>query len=149
MIVISGCNDQPTFERASICPVQAYLTKPIELPTLAAAIAIALRRFEETQQLQEEVQVGRRRLAERAIIEKAKGVLMKRAKIDETAAYGPNPYYGTKLESYHGRNCRKPVVGRRGSNRSDFRTKRFATRGNLELGLAGPRPGYNRAIDRW
>ncbi len=87
VIVISGCNDQPTFERASICPVQAYLTKPIKLSSLAAAIVIALRRFEETQQLQEEVQVGRRRLAERAIIEKAKGVLMKRAQIDETAAY--------------------------------------------------------------
>jgi response regulator NasT len=87
VIVISGCEDQPTFDRASVCPVQAYLPKPIKMSGLAAAIAIATKRFTDIQLLSEEVESARRRLSERAIVEKAKGVLMKRADVDEATAY--------------------------------------------------------------
>lgn len=87
VIVVSGLADHPTIERASSCQVQAYLPKPVAEPMLAAAIAIASKRFREMQNLLEEVQTTRRRLADRIYVEKAKGVLMRRSLIDEATAY--------------------------------------------------------------
>jgi response regulator NasT len=86
-IVVSVSNDFATFERASACPVQAYLHKPISEANLAAAISIATTRFAEFQALQHDFDRARRRLSEHGLIEKAKGILMKRAAVDETTAY--------------------------------------------------------------
>lgn len=87
VIVISACEDKPTIERASMCPVQAHLAKPLRQADLAVAIPVVLKRFREMQTLYEDAQSARRRLADRAVVEQAKGVLMKRGNIDEAVAY--------------------------------------------------------------
>lgn len=87
IIVISGYSDPSTLERVSLCPVQAFIPKPIDFASLSAAIAIAIQRFAEFQRVQNEADSAKRRLAERALVEKAKGVLMKRAMINEDNAY--------------------------------------------------------------
>lgn len=86
-IVLSHRADHTSIERASACPVQAYLLKPLNSPSLDAAIAVSMHRFLELQSLKGEVESAQRRIADHAIVERAKGVLMKRASIDELAAY--------------------------------------------------------------
>jgi len=67
--------------------VLAYLVKPIGLADLQPTIAIAMRRFAELQALQKECQDLRQALTDRKVIERAKGLLMKLAGIDEKEAF--------------------------------------------------------------
>jgi response regulator NasT len=87
IVVVSSCNDEPTFELASRFPVQAYVLKPANDAVMSAVVPIALRRFEELENLRKEANIANRRLADRALVEKAKGVLIKRAQISEELAY--------------------------------------------------------------
>jgi len=87
VIVVSGCIDTTTFDSAEECLVHAFIPKPVSTATLAATIAIVRRRFLEAQELKREAESSRNRLADRAIVEKAKGVLMKRTGLDEEAAF--------------------------------------------------------------
>ena len=65
----------------------AYLVKPIKKADLEPAIALVTRRFAEFQALQKEADDLRQALADRKLIERAKGALMKRAGLDEHAAF--------------------------------------------------------------
>ncbi|MGL4465245.1 MAG: ANTAR domain-containing response regulator [Planctomycetia bacterium] len=87
IILISAHHDKPSLERASGVHVMAYLVKPIELADLEAAIMVATRRFEQFQSLQKEAADLRQALEDRKIIERAKGILMKRGSIDEEEAF--------------------------------------------------------------
>ena len=53
----------------------------------AAAIALATRRFEEFESLRHEADDLRKALADRKIIERAKGMMMKHLRIDEAEAF--------------------------------------------------------------
>jgi response regulator NasT len=64
-----------------------YLVKPIGIADLQPAIAIATRRFEELRTLRKEYGDLRQALADRKVIEQAKGLLMKVAGIDEKEAF--------------------------------------------------------------
>ena len=66
-------------ERAEADHILAYLVKPIKQADLEPAIAIAMRRFEQFQALRQEAADLRQALEDRKVIERAKGVLMKRA----------------------------------------------------------------------
>ena len=57
----------------------AYLVKPIKQADLEPAIAIAMRRFEQFQALRKEAADLKQALEDRKVIEKAKGILMKKA----------------------------------------------------------------------
>jgi response regulator NasT len=65
----------------------AYLVKPIKQADLEPAIGIAMRRFEQFQALHKETADLKQALENRKIIEKAKGILMKRAGLDENDAF--------------------------------------------------------------
>jgi response regulator NasT len=65
----------------------AYLIKPIKQADLEAAIAIAMGRFQQFQTLRAEAADLRQALEDRKLIEQAKGVLMKKAGIDEEEAF--------------------------------------------------------------
>jgi response regulator NasT len=67
--------------------VLGYLIKPVRKADLETAIAIAMRRFEEYQILRMEADHYRQTLVNRKIIERAKGILMKKARISESAAF--------------------------------------------------------------
>ena len=87
VILVSAYHDPALIARAEGDHVLAYLVKPIGLADLQPAIAIAMRRFGEWQALQKECTDLRQALADRKIIEQAKGLLMKLAGIDEKEAF--------------------------------------------------------------
>jgi response regulator NasT len=87
IIVITAHHDPEFVRRAQERHVLAFLVKPIEENDLAPAIAIALRRFDEFQALRQENQTLSQALQDRKIIERAKGLLMKQAHLDEAAAF--------------------------------------------------------------
>jgi response regulator NasT len=87
VIPVSAYHTPDLFERAKEDHILAYLVKPIKRADLEAAIAIALQRFEQFRALRAEAGELRRALEDRKLIERAKGVLMKRAGLDEQAAF--------------------------------------------------------------
>lgn len=87
IIVVSAFHDQELIERAEKNHVLAYLVKPIKQQDLEPAIAIAMRRFQEFQSMRQEADNLRQALEDRKLIERAKGLLMKRAGLDEPEAF--------------------------------------------------------------
>ena len=64
-----------------------YIIKPVSYESLRAQIAIAVRRFEEMEQVRRENAELAHSLETRKLVEKAKGVLMKTLRLDEQAAH--------------------------------------------------------------
>lgn len=87
IILLSGHCDRELIERAEGTHVFAYLVKPITPMQLEPAIALASRRFEEFEALQKEANDLRQALADRKLIERAKGLLMKHLNVDEHEAF--------------------------------------------------------------
>lgn len=87
VILVSAYHDGDLIERAEADHILAYLVKPIKQADLEPAIAIAMRRFEQFEELRKEASDAKQALADRKLIERAKGVLMKRAGLDEGAAF--------------------------------------------------------------
>jgi len=86
-ILVSAYHDPELFERTKEGHVLAYLVKPIKQADLEAAITIAMQRFLEFRTLRQEAGALRQALEDRKVIERAKGVLMKRAGLDEEEAF--------------------------------------------------------------
>jgi response regulator NasT len=87
IIVISAFHDAPLLERAEKDHVLAYLVKPIKQQDLEPAIGIAMSRFKEIQSMKQEADDLRQTLEDRKLIERAKGLLMKRSGLDEPEAF--------------------------------------------------------------
>jgi AmiR/NasT family two-component response regulator len=87
VILVSAYHDAALVERAEADHIMGYLVKPIKQADLVPTIAIAMRRFEQFQALRQEATDLRQALADRKIIEQAKGILMKKAKLDEGDAF--------------------------------------------------------------
>jgi len=87
VILVSAYHDSDLIARAEADHIMAYLVKPIKQADLEPAIGLAMRRFSQFQDLRKEAADLRQALADRKIIERAKGVLMKRAKLDEQDAF--------------------------------------------------------------
>jgi AmiR/NasT family two-component response regulator len=68
-------------------PVLAYLTKPVTAAQLAPGIVLAVRHFDEAQVLRQQVADLTRQLEERKVIERAKGVIVRRIGLDEAEAF--------------------------------------------------------------
>lgn len=86
-VAITADRDQELVKRASEEHVLAYLVKPVEDYQLAPAILVARARFEEMRELSVENATLRQSLANRKVIERAKGVLMKRFRWTEAEAF--------------------------------------------------------------
>lgn len=69
IILLTAFSEGDLVEKASDLPIQGYLVKPVEAGALRAAIAVARKRFAESQALAE-------RLADRALVDKAKARLI-------------------------------------------------------------------------
>jgi response regulator NasT len=87
VIVISAHHESEHIERAERKHVAGYLVKPIKQEDLAPAIAVVMSRFREFQALCREADDLRQALEDRKNIERAKGILMKRAGLDEDQAF--------------------------------------------------------------
>jgi response regulator NasT len=87
VILVSAYHDAELIRRAEEEHILAYLIKPIKTADLEPAIAIAMRRFHQFQELRRQAADLAQALADRKIIERAKGILMKAAGLDEAAAF--------------------------------------------------------------
>ncbi len=87
IILVSAYHDDELIARADGDHVMGYLVKPIKQADLQPAIALAWRRFEQFQALRKEAEDLRQALQDRKIIERAKGILMKRGPMDEPDAF--------------------------------------------------------------
>jgi response regulator NasT len=87
VVLVSGYQDKELLERAGAENIMAYLTKPVKASDLVAAITLARKRFEEHQAAREESANLRQALEDRKVIERAKGVVMRRLGVDEATAY--------------------------------------------------------------
>lgn len=87
VILVSAYSDPDLIERADGNHILAYLVKPIKQAELQPTIVIAMRRFRQFQALRREATDLRQALEDRKIIDRAKGILMKRAGIDEQSAF--------------------------------------------------------------
>jgi len=87
VILVTAYHDEETIQRAETAGVMAYLVKPIKVDDLQSAITLSMRRFEELQAMRSEVTDLRRALEDRKLLERAKGIVMKRLAVDERLAY--------------------------------------------------------------
>ncbi|HZZ77313.1 MAG TPA: response regulator [Gemmataceae bacterium] len=87
VILVSAHHSQSLIERAEMDHVMAYLVKPIKQQDLAPTIGLAVCRFDQFKTLRKEASDLRQALADRKVIERAKGALMKKDNIDENEAF--------------------------------------------------------------
>ncbi len=86
-VAITADRDQDLVRRALEEHVLAYLVKPVDAHQLGPAVQIAWARFQETRALTDENASLRQTLQNRKIIERAKGVLMKKHRWTEAEAF--------------------------------------------------------------
>ena len=87
VILVSAYHDAALIARAEADHIMGYLVKPIKQPDLGPVIALTMRRFGQFQALRQEAAGLRQALEDRKIIERAKGVLMSKAGLDEPSAF--------------------------------------------------------------
>jgi response regulator NasT len=87
VVMFSQDGDSDTIRSAIKAGVAAYVVDGFEIDRLRPIVDVAIARFDEHQALKQELAVASRKLSERKIIDKAKGILMKTRGMDEEAAY--------------------------------------------------------------
>lgn len=87
VILVSAFHDSELIARAESDHIMAYLVKPIKQADLEPAIALAMRRFQQFEAVCREAASLRQALEDRKLVERAKGILMRRAGLDEAAAF--------------------------------------------------------------
>jgi response regulator NasT len=80
VVLLTSHTGSALVARASAAGVMAYLLKPLRAAELTPALDLAIARFHETRDL-------RRQLEERKVVERAKGLLMKRHGLSEDEAF--------------------------------------------------------------
>jgi len=88
VIILTAYADRAFVEQATEAGVLAYLVKPVRESDLAPAVETALGRFREILGLRKEIGDLEDTLETRKLIERAKGVLMRRQGLDEASAFG-------------------------------------------------------------
>ncbi len=86
-ILVSAYSDRDLVRRAAENYVMAYLVKPVKQAELAPAIALAMRRFEQLEALKKETHDLRQSLQDRKVVERAKGLLVARLRVEESEAF--------------------------------------------------------------
>ncbi|TWU00637.1 putative transcriptional regulatory protein pdtaR [Botrimarina colliarenosi] len=86
-IIITDRDSLADVERSLQDHVMAYLVTPLDADQIKPTIYLVIRRFEQFEQLRHEVEDLKQALTNRKIIERAKGILMGNAEIDEAEAF--------------------------------------------------------------
>jgi two-component system, response regulator PdtaR len=87
IILLTAYSETQLVERAARANISAYLMKPVAEEDLHPAITLALTRFQEFESLRREVADLREALEARKVVEKAKGILMRRLDLSEEEAF--------------------------------------------------------------
>ena len=88
VILFTQDDNQETIRTAIRSGVAAYVVDGFDIDRLRPVVDVAIAHFEEHQALRLELAETSRKLSERKVVEKAKGILMKSRGMDEEAAYG-------------------------------------------------------------
>jgi two-component system, response regulator PdtaR len=87
IILLTAYSEAQLVERAAQASIAAYLMKPVSEEDLRPTITLALIRFRQFQALREEVASLREALEVRKMVERAKGILMRRLGLSEDEAF--------------------------------------------------------------
>ena len=87
VVMYSNESDPQTIREAVRAGVSAYIVNDLNPARVKSILDVAIARFNEFQALRQELEKTRNTLAERKVIERAKGLLMKRRGMDEETAY--------------------------------------------------------------
>jgi two-component system, response regulator / RNA-binding antiterminator len=98
LAVLSGRNPRPVvvfaedpaddpMRRAMAAGVSAYVVAGLQPQRVASVLRVAIARFEQDRQLRTELAQARQQLSQRKVIDRAKGLLMKRQGLAEDEAY--------------------------------------------------------------
>jgi len=87
IILLTAYSEAQLVERAAQASIAAYLMKPVSEEDLLPTITLALIRFRQFQALREEVASLREALEVRKMVERAKGILMRRLGLSEDEAF--------------------------------------------------------------
>jgi response regulator NasT len=86
-VIVSAYSERELVEEALRAGASGYLVKPVSDEQIQPALEVALNRFSELAELREEVADLKEALAARKLVERAKGILMRRFSIPEDEAY--------------------------------------------------------------
>jgi response regulator NasT len=87
IILITGLSSDDIASQAIEAGVFAYLVKPVTKKQLEPAIRLALKRYDEFTSLKKEVNDLKDAIETRKLVERAKGILMKRCNLSEEDAF--------------------------------------------------------------
>ena len=87
VILLTAFSDSEIVNRAKDAGVLAYLVKPIREESISPAIEIALSRWQEMKELEQELEETKDSLELRKTLDRAKGILMDAHNISESEAY--------------------------------------------------------------
>jgi response regulator NasT len=87
VIILTQDSDAALMRAAFQAGVSAYVVDNLDLARLKPIVDVAIARFEAHQLLKQELATATRKLSERKLIDKAKGILMKTRSLDEDQAY--------------------------------------------------------------
>jgi len=87
IVMFADDDDAATIREAVRAGVSAYVVDGLEPERVKAIVDVACARFEEFQRLRSELAEANRKLSERKLVERAKGLLMKARGVSEDEAY--------------------------------------------------------------
>ena len=87
VLLLTAYSDMEVVDRAVDAGVMGYLVKPFLEAQLKPAIEVALERWREARQIQQDLAQTQETLETRKIVERAKGVLMDSQNLKETEAF--------------------------------------------------------------
>lgn len=87
VLILTAFSQRDLIDQARDAGALAYLVKPFQRDDLIPAIEVARGRFAEIQTLEDEVDDLNERLSARKIVDRAKGLLMDEARLDEQGAF--------------------------------------------------------------
>ena len=87
VVMFTGDGDELTIRAALRAGVSAYIVDGLSAERLEPIMRVAIERFEAEQALRAELEDTKLRLAERKVVERAKGILMKHRQMSEDEAF--------------------------------------------------------------
>jgi response regulator NasT len=87
VVMFASDGTPETIRAATRAGVSAYVVDGLDEKRIKAIVDVAVARFDELQDLRGQLAQANSKLAERKLIERAKGLLMKSRSLDEEAAY--------------------------------------------------------------
>ena len=87
VVMFAGKSDARMIRKALRAGVSAYIVDGLSPQRLEPIMDVAIARFQEYQELRRELDAATQKLADRVVVDRAKGILMKARGLDEDAAY--------------------------------------------------------------